>query len=117
MNPGVRHIRALVNVQMTQAFYWKTVVSPGVNTPVDTTGYTARHAVVNATGVAIINLTSQAGTVVLTPGTGKIESTFSRAAMQVEPGEYTHFLVLTSPGGRDYPLATGRVSIAKGLPV
>ena len=88
-----------------------------VITPVDTTGYSARHVVIEATGAAIINLTTAAGTVLLTPATGKIESTFSRAAMQVAPGEYLHFLVLTSPSGIDYPLATGRFSVGRGLPV
>ena len=87
-----------------------------VITPIDTTGYTARHAVLSPAGVAVINLTTQAGTVVLTPASGKIESIFSRAAMAVAPGEYTHFLVLTSPGGRDYPLGSGRFAVGKGLP-
>ena len=118
MTPGERNIRALVNVAMTLTFYWKNIVAaPGVNTPIDTTGYSARHVVTNSAGVAIINLTSQAGTVVLTPASGKIESVFSRAAMLVAPGEHTHLLVLTSPAGLDFPLAAGRFSVGKGLPV
>ena len=88
-----------------------------VITPVDTTGYSARHVVTTSAGVALINLTTQAGAVVLTPASGKIESTFSRAAMLVAPGEHTHLLVLTSPAGLDYPLAAGRFSVARGLPV
>ena len=118
MTPGERNIRALVNVAMVQTFYWKNIVAaPGVNTPIDTTGYSARHVVVNSAGVQIINLTTQAGTVLLTPASGKIESTFSRAAMLVAPGEHTHLLVLTSPAGLDYPLAAGRFSVGRGLPV
>ena len=103
---------------MVQTFYWKNIVAaPGPNTPIDTTGYSARHVVTNSAGAAIINLSTQAGTVVLTPATGKIESTFSRAAMLVATGEHTHLLVLTSPAGLDYPLAAGRFSVGKGLPV
>ena len=118
MTPAERNIRALVNVAMTQTFYWKTLVAaPGPNTPIDTTGYSARHVVTNSAGAAIVNLTTQAGTVVLTPASGKIESVFSRAALQVAPGEHTHLLVLTSPAGQDYPLAAGRFSVGKGLPV
>lgn len=118
MTPGERNIRALVNVAMVQTFYWKNIVAaPGPNTPIDTTGYSARHVVTNSAGVAMINLTTQAGTVVLTPGSGKIECTFSRAAMLVATGEHTHLLVLTSPAGLDYPLLAGRFSVDKGLPV
>ena len=118
MTPAERNIRALVNVAMTQTFYWKTLVAaPGPNTPIDTTGYSARHVVTNSAGVPLINLTTQAGTVVLTPSSGKIECTFSRAAMLVATGEHTHLLVLTSPAGLDYPLLAGRFSVDKGLPV
>ena len=118
MTPAERNIRALVNVAMVQTFYWKNIVAaPGPNTPIDTTGYSARHVVTNSAGVPLINLTTQAGTVVLTPASGKIECTFSRAAMLVATGEHTHLLVLTSPAGLDYPLVAGRFSVDKGLPV
>lgn len=118
MTPGERNIRALVNVAMVQTFYWKTIVPPpGSNTPIDTTGYSARHVVTTSAGTPLINLTTQAGTVVLTPASGKIESTFSRAAMQVALGEHTHLLVLTSPAGLDFPLAAGRFAVGRGLPV
>jgi hypothetical protein len=117
MTPGNYHLAALVNVEMLRSFYWKNGPAAGPNTPVDLAGYTARFVVTNAAGTAVINLTTGLGTIVLTPSTGKIDCTFSRAVMAaMAPGEYTHFLVLTSAAGHDYPLLTGRFTVGKGLP-
>ena len=113
MTPGERTIAAIAGVQKVLTFYWKTGPAAGPNVAVDTTGYSARFVVSRQdTKAKVLDLTTQAGTIVLTPASGKIEATFSRAAMALAPGEHVYFLVLTSPSGRDYPLLTGRFAVA-----
>ena len=118
MTPGERSIAAITGVQKLLTFFWKAGPVAGPHVAVDTTGYSARLVVARQdTKAKVIELTTQGGTIVLTPATGKIEATFSRAAMAVQPGEHFYFLVLTSPAGRDYPLLTGRFPVAvNGVP-
>lgn len=118
MTPGNRTISAIAGVQKVLTFHWKTGPLAGPNVAVDTSGYSARFVVSRTdTKAKVIDLTSAAGSVVLTPATGRIEATLTRAVMAVAPGEHVYYLVLTSAAGRDYPLLTGRFTVAPfGVP-
>ena len=119
MNPTNFDLNAIVNVEQTRQFVWRngTVAAPGV--PIDLTGYTARFVVSKAqNAVATIECSTANGRIALGTTAGQIIVNIPRAAMQIAPGEYHYYLVLTSSAGRDYPLLTGRYSVsAKPLPV
>lgn len=121
MIPGNDTIYAVANVQLTLVRYWmQGVLVNGQVTagaPIDSTGYSARF-MVKKLGIATtaIDVGTADGAVVLTPSSGKVTINLSRAQMTVAAGEYHYYLILTSPGGIDYPLLEGRfvVAIAPG---
>jgi hypothetical protein len=120
-------IYAMAGVQKTLVRYWKQlVVVNGVKTagaPIDTTGYSARFVVAKpgtagATAVAAIDLRSGTAALVLTPATGKIEVSISRAELMIAPGEYHATLILTSPTGSDRVLERKRFVVdVLGVPL
>ena len=119
MTPSVFNLTGIVNVEQTRQFIWRngTIEVPGV--PIDLTGYSARFVVSKAPSpTAAIECSTSNGRVALGTSTGQIIVNIPRAAMQIAPGEYHYYLVLTAAGGRDYPLLTGRFSVSpQTLPV
>lgn len=117
MTPGNDTIFAIANVQLELVRYWMQgmLVNGQVvaGAAVDTTGYSARFTV-NKAGVStpVIDVSTPSAAVVLTPSTGKVTVSLSRAQMALASGEYHYYLILTSAAGLDYPLLAGRFVVA-----
>jgi hypothetical protein len=99
-----------VGATFTFQFNW----APGGVTAV-LTGYTARLVLGYAndpTNAVVLEATTANGRIVLGGTPSNIVVTFDKALMAtVAPGDYVYDLELTSPGGIDTALMTGRIEL------
>lgn len=115
MSPGKDVIYAIARVQMTRRYTYYDRPSSGPDVPVNLTGYSARLVVGKLGAAPVIDLSDASGAISITPLAGVLDVAFSRAVLDVPPGEYHYQLVLTSAGGMDYPLLKDRFVVDAGV--
>jgi hypothetical protein len=115
MTPGKDVIYAIARVQMTRRYTYYDRPTGGPDVPVDLTGYTARLVVGKLGAAPVVDLSTGNGAISIMPLAGVVDVAFSRAALDVPPGEYHYQLVLTSAGGLDYPLLKDRFVVDAGV--
>ena len=115
MTPGVYNFPA---VKQGSTFKFQFNWANELGVAVVLTGYTARLVVGYADGSpgSVLECSSANGRIVLGGTPYNILGTVDRATMlALKPGNYVYDLELSSAGGEDYPLLTGRFPLVASV--